>query len=81
MPRNVEIKAKVKNLEEVQKVAATLSGSDGRIIKQRDVFFRVETGEKLEPATELNYLTRRSFVPLLFLQPLHKTQLPVHISR
>ena len=37
MPRNVEIKAKVKNLEEVKSAAASLSNTDGQVILQRDV--------------------------------------------
>ena len=44
MPQCLEIKAKVKNLDEVKLVAASLSASDGRIIKQRDVFFKVDSG-------------------------------------
>jgi adenylate cyclase class IV len=44
MPRNVEIKARVKDLEEVKKIAASLSGSEGETINQRDVFFKVNSG-------------------------------------
>lgn len=45
MPRNVEIKARVKNLPEVQRVASELSGTPGQVIGQRDVFFNVQKGE------------------------------------
>ena len=44
MPRNVEIKAKAKNLEEVKSAAASLSNTDGQVILQRDVFFKVDAG-------------------------------------
>ena len=44
MPQCLEIKAKVKNLEEVKLVAASLSSSDGQVIQQRDVFFNVDSG-------------------------------------
>jgi adenylate cyclase class IV len=44
MPRNVEIKARVTDLDEVKKVAASLSGSEATVIPQRDVFFNVSSG-------------------------------------
>ena len=46
MPRNVEIKARVKDLDEVKSIAASLSGTDGQTIKQRDVFFHVTSGKE-----------------------------------
>jgi len=45
MPRNVEIKARVKDLDEVQKVARELSGTEGEVIEQRDVFFNAQKGK------------------------------------
>jgi adenylate cyclase class IV len=45
MPRNVEIKARVKDLDAVKSVAASLSGTGGEIINQRDIFFRVSSGK------------------------------------
>lgn len=41
MPRNVEIKASVDNLEAVKAKAAELSQSQGEVIKQNDTFFKV----------------------------------------
>ncbi|XP_013139275.1 PREDICTED: uncharacterized protein LOC106103906 [Papilio polytes] len=42
--RNIEIKAKVHNVEEICKKAAELSGSSCIIIKQDDVFYKVNDG-------------------------------------
>ncbi|XP_063837079.1 uncharacterized protein LOC135086211 [Ostrinia nubilalis] len=42
--RNVEIKAKITNLENICKVAEQLSGGPPTIIKQDDVFYRVNNG-------------------------------------
>jgi len=44
MPRNVEIKAKVNDLEAMLKKALLLSGSQSEIIKQKDVFFNCQNG-------------------------------------
>ncbi len=42
MPRNVEIKAYAKNLDQVRSIAAKLSGdSAGQELKMRDTFFKV----------------------------------------
>ncbi len=46
MPRNIEIKARVKDLDEVKRIASGLSGTDGEIIKQRDVFFQLDSGKE-----------------------------------
>ncbi|MED6282175.1 hypothetical protein CHARACLAT_029284 [Characodon lateralis] len=44
MPSNVEIKAKVSNLEEFARKAAQLSQSEGTIIRQHDTFFNCSQG-------------------------------------
>lgn len=44
MLRNVEIKAKVRNLDDIVSKAKKLSNSEGTWIKQDDVFFRVPQG-------------------------------------
>ncbi|XP_069678657.1 uncharacterized protein [Periplaneta americana] len=44
MPRNVEIKAKVRNVDEIVSKAKQLSNSEGTWIKQEDVFFKVPQG-------------------------------------
>ncbi|PNF14057.1 hypothetical protein B7P43_G03561 [Cryptotermes secundus] len=44
MLRNVEIKAKVRNLDDIVSRAKKLSKSEGTWIKQDDVFFRVPQG-------------------------------------
>lgn len=51
MPRNIEIKARVKDLDEVKRIASGLSGTDGEIIKQRDVFFQLDSGKELNLVT------------------------------
>lgn len=42
--RNVEIKARVHDIEKIIKVAEKLSGSEGQIIHQHDVFYNVRNG-------------------------------------
>ncbi|XP_025088077.1 uncharacterized protein LOC112560429 isoform X2 [Pomacea canaliculata] len=44
MPSNVEIKARVRDMEGLKKVAATLSGSDGELLQQEDTFFYCRNG-------------------------------------
>lgn len=44
MPRNVEIKAKLKNINHVLKIVADLCQSDGTLLNQEDVFFDVPRG-------------------------------------
>jgi adenylate cyclase class IV len=44
MPRNVEIKARVENLDEVKQLAKKLSGEDGTLIEQEDTFFNSPQG-------------------------------------
>jgi adenylate cyclase class IV len=45
MPRNVEIKASVNDLESVKAIAAKLSESgQGEEMRQSDTFFKVDTG-------------------------------------
>ncbi|KAK5609341.1 hypothetical protein CRENBAI_011320 [Crenichthys baileyi] len=44
MPSNVEIKAKVSDLEEFARKAAQLSQSEGTIIRQHDTFFNCHQG-------------------------------------
>jgi adenylate cyclase class IV len=44
MLRNVEIKAKVRNLDDIVSKAKKLSNSEGTWIEQDDVFFRVPHG-------------------------------------
>ncbi|XP_060573894.1 uncharacterized protein LOC132731695 isoform X2 [Ruditapes philippinarum] len=44
MPSNVEIKAKVKDVEQLKKVAAQLSGGEPTIIEQEDTFFYAQNG-------------------------------------
>lgn len=42
--RNVEIKANVRNFNNLLEKAKEVSGKDGEIIKQTDVFFHVKQG-------------------------------------
>jgi hypothetical protein len=44
MLRNVEIKAKVRNLDDIVSKAKKLSNSEGTCIEQDDVFFKVSQG-------------------------------------
>jgi adenylate cyclase class IV len=44
MLRNIEIKAKVRNLDDIVSKAEKLTNSEGTWIKQDDVFFRVPQG-------------------------------------
>lgn len=44
MARNVEIKARVRNLDDVRKRAQSLSGAAPEVLKQEDVFFPAERG-------------------------------------
>ncbi|CAN9508389.1 unnamed protein product [Ophioblennius macclurei] len=44
MPSNVEIKAKVSDVEQFAQKAAQLSQSDGTIIRQHDTFFKCNNG-------------------------------------
>lgn len=44
MPRNVEIKACVKDLSEFKSLAQSLSGEEPVLIKQQDTFFNVSNG-------------------------------------
>lgn len=42
--RNVEIKAKVRNLQELINRAKLLSNSEGSIIPQHDTFYNIQQG-------------------------------------
>jgi len=44
LPRNIEIKARVADLEAIRQRAAGLTSHAGEIIEQRDTFFRVSNG-------------------------------------
>jgi len=44
MPRNVEIKARVHNIEALESKAKELSASDGLLLEQEDVFFHAPNG-------------------------------------
>ena len=44
MPRNIEIKAAIKNVTRAHRIAALLSDTEPELIQQNDVFFRVESG-------------------------------------
>ena len=44
MPKNVEIKARVENVEEFKQLAKKLSGEDGTLIEQEDTFFNSPQG-------------------------------------
>ncbi len=44
MPRNIELKARVRDLESVRSKAVALSSSEGVLIRQTDTFFVVPTG-------------------------------------
>ncbi|XP_045175178.1 uncharacterized protein LOC123536246 [Mercenaria mercenaria] len=44
MPSNVEIKARVKDVEHLKKLAAHFSGSEPTVIDQEDTFFNVPNG-------------------------------------
>ncbi|CAG5133256.1 unnamed protein product [Candidula unifasciata] len=52
MPRNVEIKAKVADLEDLKARARILAGDNGTLLEQEDTFFNVPSGRlKLRQAT------------------------------
>ncbi|KAG7161315.1 adenylate cyclase CyaB-like [Homarus americanus] len=44
MPRNIEIKARVKNLVQLHQLAAQLSNSEGVVLHQEDTFFNSPKG-------------------------------------
>ena len=44
MPRNVEIKARMKDVKKLKVAAKELSGSDGTLIVQEDTFFLAPNG-------------------------------------
>jgi predicted adenylyl cyclase CyaB len=44
MPRNVEIKARLRDPADARRRAESLSGGPGRLLEQEDVFFRVPAG-------------------------------------
>lgn len=44
MPRNIEIKACVRNLAELKKIASELSKSSGTTLHQEDTFFNSPQG-------------------------------------
>ena len=44
MPRNVEIKAVVLDINKIKQLAYQLSQSDGRLIEQEDTFFNAPNG-------------------------------------
>ena len=44
MPANVEIKARVHDIEIIKKKAAKLCNSSGALLKQKDTFFCVPNG-------------------------------------
>lgn len=46
--RNIEIKAKVRNILQLKDKAKELSGGKGEIIKQHDSFYRIQTGGRLK---------------------------------
>lgn len=44
MPRNVEVKARVNDVEELKRISSELCGSNGTVIEQVDTFFNVNHG-------------------------------------
>ncbi|XP_077994416.1 uncharacterized protein LOC144448137 [Glandiceps talaboti] len=44
MPSNIEVKARIRNIEELKKTASELSDSDGEVMMQEDTFFQCEKG-------------------------------------
>ena len=44
MPANVEIKARVDDVDELKEIARHLSDSEATVIPQEDVFFNVPNG-------------------------------------
>lgn len=44
MPRNVEIKAVVRNLNRIRGLAQSLCSSEGEVLIQDDSFYKVSTG-------------------------------------
>ena len=57
MPRNVEIKAKVENLEELKKLAAELSKSSGDLLEQQDTFFQSTHGRLKLRIIKVNFIS------------------------
>jgi len=53
MQRYVNVKARVKDLDEVKRKAESLSQTNGLIIKQRDVFFYVSSGKEINQTSDL----------------------------
>ena len=47
MPRNVEIKARMENVDEVENRAAQVAGGDPTRIRQDDTFFDCDRGRRM----------------------------------
>lgn len=59
--RNVEIKAKVRNIEEVFQKAKELSGSEAVSLNQKDIFFTCpDSSMRLKLRHEVKYLIYKS---------------------
>ncbi len=54
MQRYVNVKARVKDLDEVKRKAESLSRTNGKFIKQSDVFFYVNSGKEINHTPDLN---------------------------
>lgn len=62
MPRNVEIKAKVDNMEALKRLAEDRSGQKPTVILQRDTFFKVASGRLKLRFLQVNcYLQNRCY--------------------
>lgn len=57
MLRNVEIKAKVRNLDDIVKKAKKLSNSEGIWIEQDDVFFTVPQGRLKQRTFQVSFVS------------------------
>ncbi|ELT91902.1 hypothetical protein CAPTEDRAFT_165045 [Capitella teleta] len=64
MPRNVEIKASVKDFEKFLSLAKELSGSEGTLLEQEDTFFNVPEGR-----LKLRFLKGRTSQLIFYQRP------------
>jgi len=68
MPSNVEIKARLRDVNVVKQTAENLSSIKGKLLKQEDIFFFVPTGRlKLRKIQVTVHLYCFCFVLLLFI--------------
>lgn len=65
--RNVEIKARVKNISKIINIARTLSGKQEQIIKQHDTFYNCNHGRLKLRKFEVNKKLQLHFPTKIYL--------------